>query len=355
MTQAYINQIATSVPDHDVHKTFVEYAPNLLSSERDRKMFRILTQRAQIDHRFSVLTPHPDAAQFDANDFYKPGNFPTTKKRMALYKQSAFPLACKALDQLDLSAIKDKITHIIVTTCTGFYAPGLDQDIIHHYGLNPSVERTIVGFMGCQAAVNAMKLAHHIVRSSPTAQVLIVNLELCTLHLQDADDIDQIMSFLIFADGCAASIVSAEPIGIEMLSFYSGIMTDSQAQITWQIGDTGFDMILAREVPATIAGGIANYLPSILNGNAKETIAHWAVHPGGRAILDAVQTGLHLREEDLQTSRDVLRQFGNMSSATLMFVLKDILGSNSSSGLGCALAFGPGLTAESMLFQIKAG
>jgi predicted naringenin-chalcone synthase len=301
-----------------------------------------------------VLTPHPKATQFDANDFYRPKDFPATKERMAFYKATAFPLACKALDRLDIQACKNDITHIVVTTCTGFYAPGLDQDIIRHYGLNNTVERTIVGFMGCQASINAMKLSHHIVRSDPAATVLILNLELCTLHLQEADDIDQIMSFLIFADGCAASIVSAKPVGIEMLSFYSGIMPDSHEEITWHVGDTGFDMILAREVPATISANIANYLPGILNGNAKEDIAHWAVHPGGRAILDSVRTGLSLSEKSLQSSREVLRQYGNMSSATLMFVLKDIMEKDASHGVGVALAFGPGLTAESMLFRTAA-
>lgn len=351
MTRVFLNKIATANPPHDVHGTFVEYAPNLLSSEHDRKIFRMLTKRSQIDHRFSVLQPHPDAAQFDADDFYRPNDFPATKERMAWYKQHAMPLAIKALDKLGIEDKKDTLTHIIVTSCTGFYAPGLDQDIIRHYGLNSTVERTIVGFMGCQAAVNALKLAHHIVRSEPVAQVLIVNLELCTLHLQDADDIDQLMSFLIFADGCAASIVSAEPVGLEILSFYSGIMPDSHAQITWHIGDTGFDMVLAREVPATISGGIARYLPFILNGNKKEDITHWAVHPGGRAILDAVRNALALGEENLASSRKVLQQHGNMSSATLMFVLKEIMAKNIPEALGCALAFGPGLTAESMLFR----
>jgi alpha-pyrone synthase len=351
MTRVYLNKIATAVPPHDVHKTFVEYAPNLLSSEHDRKIFRMLTQRAQIEHRFSVLEPHAEAAQFDANDFYRPNDFPATKERMALYKKNAFPLASQALQKLDIEDSKDSITHIIVTSCTGFYAPGLDQDIIRHHGLNPTVERTIVGFMGCQAAVNALKLSHHIVRSNPIARVLIVNLELCTLHLQDADDIDQIMSFLIFADGCATSIVSAEPVGLEILGFHSGIMPDSHAQITWHIGDTGFDMILAREVPATITGGIADFLPGILSGNKKEDITHWAVHPGGRAILDAVRNGLSLREEDLVSSRKILKEHGNMSSATLMFVLKDIMGKDTHDAMGCALAFGPGLTAESMLFR----
>ncbi len=352
MTKVYLNNVATAVPLNDVHDTFVAYAPNLLSDERDRKKFRVLTKRAQIDHRYSVLRSHPDATQFDADNFYRPANFPATKERMALYKKTAFPLAQQALDKLGIEANRDTITHIIVTSCTGFYAPGLDQDIIRHYGLNRAIERTIVGFMGCQAAINAMKVAYHTVRSQPAAQVLIVNLELCTLHLQDADDIDQVMSFLIFADGCAASLISAKPIGIEMLSFHSGILPESQQQITWHIGDTGFDMVLAREVPATIGESIGDFASSMLGNHAKADIVHWAVHPGGRAILDAVRTGLELEENDLKSSTAILRSYGNMSSATLMFVLQDVMLGDLAPGLGCALAFGPGLTAESMLFQV---
>ena len=348
MTRVFLNKIVTSVPEHDIHKTFLDYVPHLLNNAHDRKLLRMLAHKAQIEHRYSVLHPHPEAAGFDANDFYTLGHFASTKERMVKYKDHAFPLACKACDQLNLN----DITHIILTTCTGFYAPGLDQEIIHHYRLNPSVERTIIGFMGCQAAINALKMAQHIVRSKPSAHVLIVNLELCTLHLQETDDIDKILSFLIFADGCAASIVSADPTGAEIRSFYSGIIPDSNKQITWDIGDSGFDMHLAREVPASIAKNIAPYLPEILGEVQKDDIHNWAIHPGGRAILDAVRLGLSLQEDDLVISRNVLKNFGNMSSATIMFVLKDILEKKRSSGLGCALAFGPGMTAESMLFDV---
>ena len=351
MIRVFLNQIATAVPPNDIHQAFVGHAPNLLSDEKDKKKFRILTRRAQIEHRYSVLRPAPTTARFDADDFYLPADFPSTKQRMALYKQTAFPLARQALDQLDMDDRREKITHVVITSCTGFYAPGIDQDIIRHYGLQPSVERTIVGFMGCQAAVNAMKIAYHIVRSQPAAQVLIVNIELCTLHMQDADDIDQVMSFLIFADGCAASVVSAEPTGLEILGFHSGIMPESKEFITWHIGDTGFDMMLAREVPVTIATGIEEFLHSMPGAHSKDEITCWAVHPGGRAILDAVQEGLQLAPGQLAASRGILRDYGNMSSATLMFVLNETLRAQAEAGLGCALAFGPGLTAEMMLFQ----
>jgi alpha-pyrone synthase len=351
MTEAYLNKIATAVPEHDVHNAFVNYVPNMLQGDRDKKIFRQLVHRAQIEHRFSFLRPNPDATQLDADDFYRPGNFPDTETRMRFYKKHAFSLACTALDRLGFRSFKDDVTHLIITTCTGFYAPGIDLQIVSHYGLKPSVERTVIGFMGCQAAVNALKLSRHIVRSDPAAKVVIVNLELCTLHMQETRNLEQVLSFLIFADGCSASVVSSEPAGIELQSFYSAVMPDSREQITWHIGGLGFDMVLSRQVPATIAAGLASCLPSILKGRVSEDISHWAVHPGGRSILDAVRAGISLPEKALESSRRVLKQFGNMSSATIMFVLKDMLERSPVNGQGCAMSFGPGLTVESMLFK----
>ncbi len=313
-----------------------------------------MADRSQIEHRYSFLKPDPVGDALDGNAFYQHGDFPDTGKRMRFYEQHAFTLACAALDKLNLLAFKDEITHVIVTSCTGFYAPGLDLQIVEHYKLAPGTERTIVGFMGCYAAFNGLKLARHIVRSENNAKALLLNLELCTLHLQETDGIEQLLSYLIFADGCAASIVSAEPHGIALESFCSTIMPGSGDQITWAIGDSGFDMVLSGEVPATIADAIPSTRDVILNGHATEDITHWAVHPGGRSILDAVQKSFSLPDAAMQPSRRILREFGNMSSATVMFVLKDILEAATAPGLGCALAFGPGVTLESMLFSVAA-
>ncbi len=352
MTEAYINQIATAVPVHDVHRPFIAYAPSLLKDAHERQLLRRMADRAQIEHRYSFLRPAVQADRFDADDFYRPGNFPDTKTRMRFYEKHAFHLARMALDKLDFAAHAPHITHLILTTCTGFYAPGIDLQIINHYGLKPSVERTIVGFMGCNAAMNALKLARHIVRSAPQARIAVVNLELCTLHLQESHVLDQLLSFLIFADGCSASLISADPKGIELQSFSSAIMPDSANQITWHIGELGFDMVLMGKVPGTILKGLPENLAAILCGQKKEHIHHWAVHPGGRTILDAVQKSLDLPCEMLRHSRGVLRRFGNMSSATVMFVLNEMLQPGIQQGRGCAMAFGPGLTAESMIFEL---
>lgn len=350
MNKVYLNHISTAVPDYDIHQKFTEFVPSLLKDKRQRDLFSRMAGRADIEHRYSFLRPDDNPAKLDAQGFYSAEKFPSTQTRMAFYEDHAFTLAKRALDKLEL----ENITHLIFTTCTGFYAPGIDLQIVQHYKLNPSVERTTIGFMGCYAAVNALKLANHIVRSESTARVLIVNLELCTLHMQKSESLEEMLSFLIFSDGCAASIISAEPQGLCLKSFYSTFLSDTPGHITWHIGDSGFDMVLKGEVPHEIALALPENAAELLAGNASEDIQYWAVHPGGRTILDAVEEGFKLAPDALNISRDILRRYGNMSSATLMFVLESMLDKHQGGGMGCALAFGPGLTVESMMFEKEA-
>jgi predicted naringenin-chalcone synthase len=222
---------------------------------------------------------------------------------------------------------------------------------MEHLGLSPGVERTMVGFMGCQAALPSLKLAAHIVRSRPEARVLVLNLELCTIHLQETDDLERILSFVIFADGCAASLVSADPVGLRIEGFGSTVIPESREQISWHIRESGFLMWLDGAVPGTIARGLPGSIRGLLGGRHPGEIGTWAVHPGGRTILDAVEDALGLEGKALGVSRGVLRDYGNMSSATVMFVLGDVLARGGEGPPGCALAFGPGLTAEAMTFR----
>jgi predicted naringenin-chalcone synthase len=352
MLNAYINRIGTAVPDFDVHQEFVEYAQRLLTDPRSKRLFKRMAERAQIEHRYSYVKPDPPPDDPNCGNFYRRGNFPDTQARMRFYEEHAFELACQALHDMDFEACKDEITHLIVVSCTGFYAPGLDLQIVERFGLSPTVERTVVGFMGCYAAINALKLARHIVRAEPQAKVIVLNLELCTIHLQEVDDLQQVLSFLIFADGCSASLVSAEAHGIELLGFRAVIAPRAHEQITWRIGQLGFDMHLSGRVPNTIAQEIPSSIHAILDQRRPEEIDLWAVHPGGRSILDAVEGALCLREDDLRHSREVLRRYGNMSSATVMFVLRDMLADGRDAQHGCAMAFGPGLSTEGMRFRM---
>lgn len=267
---------------------------------------------------------------------------------MELFEQNAPLLMRKVVDRLALTE-KERagITHVLVTCCTGFYAPGLDFEIVEHLGLSPGVERTMIGFMGCYAAINALKLARHIVRSEPNAGVLMLNLELCTLHFQETQDLEQVLSFLVFADGAAASLITAHEHGLALDSFKAVMVPETRGLITWKIRGLGFDMLLSGEVPGELSRALSD--SELMRDRDK--IDLWAVHPGGRSILDAVTKGLELPPDALAASREVLSSFGNMSSATVMFVLQRMMEQSRPGQRGCAMSFGPGLTAETMRFH----
>src|ERR1700730_9018401 len=185
VSAVYINKIGTAVPPYDVHQRFVSHAASRLASDGERRMFRRLGEKSQIEHRYSFLCPRYEGGALDQNDFYQVGRFPDTGVRMRFFEEHAIELAAAALDAAGFSEVKDEITHLIVVSCTGFHAPGLDMEIISRFRLRPGIERVLIGFMGCYAALNALTLARHIVRSEPKAKVAVVNVELCTLHLQD--------------------------------------------------------------------------------------------------------------------------------------------------------------------------
>ncbi len=349
VTEPHINRIATAVPRNEVHGAFRRFADLQITDERTRSAFGRLAQKSQIDSRYSVLEPRTE--EYGTTDgFYEWQRFPSTGARMARFEAEAPALAEAACDALGLEAEGPRVTHLILATCTGFAAPGLDHWLIRRYGLPGHAERTVVGFMGCQAAINALKLARQAVRSDPAARVLVVNLELCSLHLQPTADLDQLMCFLLFADGCSAALVTGEPEGLRMDGFRAALVSEARDHITWRIGDAGFDMTLSGMVPLTLARALPDHAEAILDGAAPEGIDLWAVHPGGRAVLDAVAHGMALPQGALAESRAVLRGHGNMSSATVMFVLRRMLESATPGQRGCALAFGPGLSAETMRF-----
>ena len=363
MARAHINRIGTATPPHDVHSAFLRLIDQSLTAPRDRRLFAKMAERAAIEHRFSDFQPADEDGRVvgDAEGFYTLGGSPSTAQRMSRFEANAPRLAMRAIDALGIEDERERITHLIVASCTGFVAPGLDQLIVKDAGLDPGVERTVVGFMGCYAAVNALRLAHHVVRSEPASRVLVVNLELCTLHFQPTARIQEILSMLLFGDGCSAALVTAEETGVALVDFRAATIADTAEAITWRIGDHGFDMHLSGEVPGKIARALAverdrNDDGGLLRGQRPEDFDLWAVHAGGRTILDAVETGFQLGPEALGWSRGVLRDFGNMSSATLMFVLQRILmaarPNPAKASNGFAVAFGPGLAAESFRFQL---
>jgi predicted naringenin-chalcone synthase len=242
----------------------------------------------------------------------------------------------------------------VTVSCTGLFAPGPDYRLVRDLGLSPTVERCHLGFIGCAAALPALRIATALAATRPDAVVLVVCTELCSLHVRASDDPQQIVAASVFADGAAAAIVTADPAvgrpgGLELHRFGSALTDEGETDMVWTIGDHGFEMVLSAEVPRIIGREIQGAVARFLGDDGAPDV--WAVHPGGRSVLDRVETGLELAPDALAASRGVLRDFGNMSSATILFILAALLDdADIGDGVRVAgLAFGPGLTVESAL------
>ncbi len=341
---ARIEAIATASPATDFDADYRRWANDRLKGSRDAKLFERMAERSGIDHRWSVLG---EDARLDPGRFYTRDAQPGTAERMAVYVREAPRLALEAARGLDdLSGI----THLVVASCTGFVAPGIDQIVARELGLASDVERLLIGFMGCYAGATALRTAGHLARANPGARVLVIAVELCSLHLVEDADLEGTLAMAQFSDGAAAAIVSTEGPGIALGESLSAALEQSDELITWTIGDAGFLMGLSGEVPGRLADALSapDLQRRILGGNSAAEIDGWAIHPGGRSILDAVERALDLPSAALVDSREVLRAFGNMSSATILFVLERMIARRPAKGV--ALAFGPGLAMEGFRF-----
>lgn len=350
-SRALINAFGCAVPQNDVHQHFIDWAEQQMEDPRKQAIFRRMAERSGIEHRWSVLdAPLEGGSPIDPGGFYE-GASPATSKRMLFYAEAAPKLALQAIEELRATAPLNGITHLVVASCTGFAAPGIDQIIAEALGLG-NVERTLVGFMGCYAAITALRTARHIVRSEPSARVLVVTVELSTLHLQYEQDLARLLAMLQFSDGAAAALVTADEQGFELHSPFAMSLRESSELIRWTIGDTGFEMHLSGEVAARIGLALQDdeVRARLFEAQPREEVDCWAVHAGGRSILDAVERGLDLEPDALAASREVLASYGNMSSSTVMFVLAELLG-QPEHRRGIALAFGPGVAAEGFHFE----
>lgn len=321
-----------------------------------QRLVRATFDAAAIERRHTVLTElgaaaaHADSLFVDGDGLLRS---PGTALRNAEYMRHAPALSERAariaIEDAGLAA--SEITHVVTVSCTGCFAPGPDFRIVRDLGLAPSTERYHLGFIGCAAALPALRMAERLCASQPGANVLVVCTELCSLHIRPSTSPDQIVSSSVFADGSAAAVVSADPgerPGLDLDRFATTLTSEGEAEMAWTIGDDGFEMTLTAQVPRIIGREIQGAVNGFLRGHDPQV---WAVHPGGRSILDRVQAGLDLAPDALGASRSVLRDYGNMSSATILFILRDLLHDDAiAAGSSIAgLAFGPGLTVESAL------
>ena len=367
---SYLGAIGTANPVHRIAQPQIaEFMAGALGfGEADTRKLRALYRVSGIEHRYSVL---PDYGRANGEYTFFPNTpdlepFPTVGQRMAVYRREALPLAVEAVRNA-LSQVPDvavgSITHLVTVSCTGMYAPGLDIELVQALGLRNDVRRTCVNFMGCYAAVNAVKLADAFCQADAGARVLIVSVELCTLHFQKSREEDHLVSNALFGDGAAACLVQAEPLpndapSLALQAFHCGLEPDGHDDMAWHINDFGFEMTLSSYVPKLIQRGIRQLTDGLLESLQVQLgdVRHFAIHPGGRKILETIETELGLTRDDNRHAYRVLRDYGNMSSATVLFVLRDVLAAATPADHGApvlSFAFGPGLTMEAMLLQLS--
>lgn len=361
---SYINAIGLANPEHrflqeDIARFMIRASS--LNNEEARKL-KIIYKKSGIKFRHSVLSDYGLETDFTFyNGYIADGYRPSTSKRMQVYRAHAAALSIQAITRaLELSNINaNEVTHLICVSCTGMYAPGLDIDIIHGLQLKPSVYRSSINFMGCYAAINGLRLCHDICKANSEAKVLLVCTELCSIHFQNDFTEDNLLANALFADGAAAVIVSNNKTNttrFEIQHFYNAIASEGSKDMAWQIGDTGFEMKLSAYVPEIIAEGIERFIQDLLlsAGMAHKGVEHYAIHPGGIKILERIESTLGLSKAANQYAYKVLENYGNMSSATILFVLDELsknIPVNKKDEQVLGLAFGPGLTLESLLLK----
>jgi len=356
---ANILSIATASPTY-AHKQedILQYMKKVyqLGAEEERKL-AFLYQHSGIVTRHSAI---PDFGNHLTDWTFLPQNntepFPTIDQRMELYKKNACTISIEAINKCIDPYIKaGQITHLITISCTGMSAPGLDLEIMETMNLSPTLFRTSINFMGCYAAIHGLKLAKFICDSEPDAQVVIVATELCTMHFQKEYTIENASSSLLFADGAAAVLISntlKSPKALQIESFLSQVAFQGKKDMAWEISSKGFLMTLSSYIPQLIKEDIESLIAAALlkKGLTHQAIPYWCIHPGGKKIVDVIEQKLALTPAQTKFSRKVLAENGNMSSPTILFVLKEIMDAPIQPGEKIfGIAFGPGLTMETFL------
>ena len=322
----------------------------------EARKLNFVYRQSGILFRHSVLDDfnHENPADFSffpQNDLLEP--FPSTKRRMEVFKQEAAGLAMIAIQKcLAKTTLKSRdITHLILISCTGMYAPGVEIEIIHQMGLKVDVERYSIQFMGCYAAFNAIKVADKICDATPSAIVLLVSVELCTIHFQKKYNEDNLIANAIFGDGTAAALVKKDQNGLKIKKYDTRIVPDVENEMAWSIGNFGFEMRLSKYVPELLNSGIRKLIGHLESTFNLSQISNFAIHPGGKQILQKVEDAFGIQAEQNKPSHDILASFGNMSSATILFVLEQWMEQKEKNGEILALGFGPGLTLETLLLE----
>lgn len=351
----YINSIGlANAPYKHPQKNILDFVLSIYDvPNNDIEKIKRLYDRCEIETRYSCINDF----SLSKNDwtFFDKVNPTSIEKRMNIFFEIAPSLAEKAIEDCikNIYILKD-FTHLITVSCTGLAAPGLDILLLAKLDFNKNIHRSSINFMGCYAAIHALKQANDICNANKDAKVLIVDVELCTIHFQQKYSMENIASSLLFADGAAAVVVSNE-IGLYQIEhFFTEVALQGLNDMAWQVSSHGFLMSLSTYVPEIISENIKPLLENSLKKMSMKfsDIHHWAIHPGGKKIISEIQKTFLLKEEDIEVSKQILNDFGNMSSVTILYVLQKMLSKikNKNENIYCA-GFGPGLTLETMFLK----
>jgi len=354
--ECYVHGIGTAVPERWLDS---EQSAELLKqgcvSPRSAKLFQRIARLTGIEKRHLAVLDYLDdnggGPPFYRSANEQPGG-PGMAARTALFDLAAAPLIKRALSGFSPDTLA-RVSTLATATCTQAASPGLEQPIFNHSAVPSSVQRWNLGFMGCSAGLAAMRLFHRL--ADADAMSLIVACELSSLHFQYTDELDQMTANVLFADGAAAMLLSAKRSPVRIVDCRCATFPAVADQMVWFAGDHGLQLRLSQKLSETLAASLPHVVTEFLqrNGMSPEDVDHWLVHPGGPQILDSVEQSLGLADNALELSRAVLRRYGNMSSPTIFFIMKELLDSQAV-GHVIALAFGPGLTIESVLLRVSA-
>lgn len=359
-----INGVGTAVPRGFVTQ---EDAARLAVEGCDRGLHCATTvsaiyQGTQVRKRHSVLVTSSSNGEPATQSFFPTAvsnddRGPSTLQRMQRYEIDALELAAEAASNAldDAGCESTTISHLITVSCSGFSAPGFDVGLVERLGLRRDVARTHVGFMGCHGALNGLRVADALSATKSARNVLICCVEICSIHHQYSDELPQIVANALFSDGAAAAVGAAtgpDHRDWRLVDQRSHILPNTADLMTWRIGDHGFEMTLSVQVPNVIRSAVRPWLTNWLAAHDLqiEDIRGWAVHPGGPLILSACADALGLDAERFRESHQILAEYGNMSSPTVLFILERLR--RLPDRRPCVmLAFGPGLTIEAALFR----
>ncbi len=355
--------IGTATPAYKTSQpAILEFMHTAYNNETTSRKLNLLFHNSGIESRYSVL-PDFDKSKQQHVFFNGTPSKANVENRLTAFKERAIPLATNAIDdafkKINTTLHEFGITHLVTVTCTGLSAPGLDAELIEHLNLPKDIFHTSVNFLGCNAAFHALKIGDLIIKADERARVLIVCVELCTLHFQPKDNNDNLLSNTIFGDGAAAVIITSDhhqQKGLVTKGFYSLLLSKGKDLMGWNVTAVNFEMILDSKVPELIGEEIDGLVNSATKkfDLPRKSISNWAIHPGGKKILDVIKNKLQLSNEEMSASYKILNQFGNMSSSTILFVLNELMNEKQKQNETIfSIGFGPGLSIETALFTYE--